>query len=87
MLGALLKSLRKSLLVEGVNSVARGLGIAAQRAGYLVGVLAPIAGEQDLATAQGEGIRRTQARLQGFAFGVSQRTHVDWSFHGVKDNH
>jgi hypothetical protein len=39
----------ESLLVEGVNGVAGGLGIAAQRVGDLVSILAPIAGDEDLA--------------------------------------
>ena len=47
--GALPKRLRESLLVEGVDSVAHRLGIAAQKAGDLVGILASGAGEQDLA--------------------------------------
>jgi hypothetical protein len=54
---ALPKRLWKSLLVEGVDSIARRLRVAAQRVGDLVGILASVAGEQDLATAQGEGIR------------------------------
>jgi hypothetical protein len=58
MLRAWLKRFRESLLVEGVYGVARGLRIAAQLVSDLVGVLAPVAGEQDLATAQSEGIRR-----------------------------
>jgi hypothetical protein len=37
------------LLVEGVDGVARRLGVAAQGAGDLVSVLASVAGEQDLA--------------------------------------
>ena len=55
--GALLKRLGKSLLVEGMDGIARRLGVATQRAGDLVGVLAPVTGEKYLATTQGEGIR------------------------------
>ena len=57
MLRAWPKCFRESLLVEGMDGVARRLRIAAQLVSYLVGVFAPVAGEQDLATAQGEGIR------------------------------
>jgi hypothetical protein len=60
--GALPKRLREPLFVKGVDGVARRLWVAAQRAGDLVGVLPSVAGEQDLGAAQGEGIRRTQAR-------------------------
>ena len=76
--GALPKCLRKSLLVESVDGVAHRLGVATQRAGDLVGILASGAGEKYLATAQGEGIRRAQSRLQGFALGVAEGTHKDW---------
>jgi hypothetical protein len=79
------KRLGQALLVEGVNGVARGLRIAAQRAGDLVGILAPFAGEQDLTTAQSEGIGRAQACLQGFTLGVAQRTHEYGSFHTPED--
>src|SRR5215213_753270 len=87
MLGAWLKRFRESLLVEGMDSVARRLQIAAQLVSDLVGVFAPVASEQDLATAQGEGIRRTQACLQGLALGVTQGTHEDRSFHAMEDNY
>src|SRR5215204_78279 len=87
MLGAWLKRLREPLLVENVDGVARRLRIAAQLVSDLVGVFAPVASEQDLATAQGEGIRRAQACLQGLTLGVAQRTHEYWSFHRVEDTH
>jgi hypothetical protein len=51
------RDFRESLLVEGMDGVARRLRIAAQLGSYLVGVFAPVAGEKYLATAQGEGIR------------------------------
>jgi hypothetical protein len=57
MLRARLKRFREPLLVEGMDGVARGLGVAAQLVSDLVGVFASVASEQDLATAQGEGIR------------------------------
>lgn len=79
--------LRKTFLVELVDGVAHRLRVTAEVAGDLVGVLACVTGEQDLATAQGEGIRRAQSRLQGLALGVAQRTHVDRAFHSVEDNH
>src|SRR5215211_7206709 len=49
--GALTKRLRETLLVEGVDGVAGGLRVASQLVGDPVGILAPRAGEQDLATA------------------------------------
>ena len=79
--------LLEALFVEFVDGVARRLRVTAEVAGDLVGVFAIGAGEQDLATAKGEGIRRAQARLKSLALGVTQRTHVDRSFHTVKDNH
>ena len=79
--------LLETLLVEDVDGVARGLRITAEVAGDLVGVLAIGTCEQNLATAQGEGIWRAQSRLQEFALGVAQGTHVYGSFHGVEDNH
>jgi len=82
---SLSECLFETLLVELVDGVARRLRVAAEAAGYLVGVLAPVAGEKYLAAAQGEGIRRAQARLQGLALGVGQRTHVYRSFHGAED--
>ena len=66
--------------------VACGLRIAAQLVSYLVGIFAPVAGEQDLATAQGEGIRRAQSRLQRLTLGVAKGTHKDRSFHALEDN-
>jgi hypothetical protein len=57
-LGALLERLLKTLLVELVDGVARGLGVTAKLCGYLIGVFAIATGKQDLTTAQGEGIRR-----------------------------
>src|SRR5215217_2900735 len=58
----------------------------AQLVSYLVGIFAPVAGEQDLATAQGEGIRRAQSRLQRLTLGVAKGTHKDRSFHALEDN-
>ena len=80
-LGASLKGLRKSPLVEGVDGVARGLGVAAEACGDLVGVFAPGARQQDLTPTEDESIGRAEARLQGFALGVAQGTHEDRSFH------
>src|SRR5215204_5140193 len=79
--------LLEALLVDLVDGIACGLRIAAKIVGDLIGVLSIGAGKQDLATTSSEGIRRTQSRLQGFALGVTQRTHVDWWFHSVQDNH
>src|SRR5215207_5574000 len=79
--------LLETLLVEDVDGVAHGLRVTAEVASDLVGVLSIGAFEQDLAAAQSEGIRRAQSRLQGLALGVTQRTHEDWWFHSVQDNH
>lgn len=77
----------ETLLVELVDGVACCLGVTAEVAGDLVGVVAIGTCEQSLATAQGEGVWRAQSRLQEFTLGVAQGTHVYGSFHGVKDNH
>jgi hypothetical protein len=82
-----LERLREPLLVEGVDGVAGGLRIAAQLMSDLVGIFASVAGEQDLATTQGKGIRRAQACLQGLTLGVAQGTYKDWSFHTMEDSH
>ena len=37
--------------------------------------------QQDLAAPQGEGIGRAQARLQGIALGVRDRTHIQGKLH------
>jgi uncharacterized protein YaiE (UPF0345 family) len=76
----------KTTLVEEMDGVAGALGVAAEAAGDLVGVLAPGAGEKYLAPAEDESIRRAQACLQGLALGVRDRTHEDWSSHVVEDN-
>jgi len=77
---------RKTALVEGRDGVAGALRVAPEAAGDLVGIFAPGTGQQDLATSEDEGIRRTQACLQGLALGVRERTHEDWSSHVVEDN-
>src|SRR5215204_1251728 len=87
MLRAWPKCFREPLLVEGMDGVACRLRIAAQLVSDLVGVFAPVASEKYLATAQGEGIRRAQACLQGLTLGVADGTHEDRSFHRVEDNH
>jgi hypothetical protein len=76
----------KTTLVEEMDGVAGALGVAAEAAGDLVGVLAPGAGEKYLAPAEDESIRRAQACLQGLALGVRDRTHEDWSSDVVEDN-
>ena len=83
--GFLPERLFEAPFVELVDGVSHGLGVASQRAGDLVGVLAPFAGEKYLATAQGEGIRRAQSRLQGLTLGVREGTHKDRSFHILED--
>jgi hypothetical protein len=47
----------KTTLVEEMDGVAGGLGVAAEAAGDLVGVLAPGTGEKYLATSENESIR------------------------------
>ena len=79
--------LLEALLVELMDGIACRLRIAAEVADDLIGVVAIGAGEQDLSTAKGEGIRRRQSRLERLALGVAQGTHVDRSFHRVEDNH
>jgi hypothetical protein len=79
------KCLWKSVVVENVYGDAGGLRIASQLVSDLVGVFAPVAGDEDLAAAQAEGIRRTQACLQGLALGVTEGTHKDRSFHTSED--
>src|SRR5215213_4683691 len=79
---ALAQRLFDAPLVEALYGCARRLGIAAQRAGYGVGVLAPGAGKEDLATTEDEGVGRAQAVLQDLALGVRKRTHEDRSSHG-----
>src|SRR5215217_8419803 len=78
---ALAQRLFDAPLVEALYGCARRLGIAAQRAGYGVGVLAPGAGKEDLATTEDEGVGRAQAVLQDLALGVRKRTHEDRSSH------
>src|SRR3954471_2944146 len=78
---ALAQSLLEPSLVEALYGGARRLGVAAQRAGYPVGILAPGAGEQDLATAEDESVGGAQAVLQSLALGIRNRTHEDRSSH------
>ena len=67
--------------VEGVDGVADRLVGAAERPGDRRDGLAAGAGEHDLAAAQGEGLGRAQAGLQGLALGVRQGTHNERSLH------
>ena len=83
--GASLKRLREPPFVEGVDGVAHGLGVAREASGDLVGILAPVASEQDLTPTEDESIGGTQPRFEGFAFGVAQGTHEDRSFHDPQD--
>lgn len=86
-LRVLLERLFETLIVELVDGIAHGLRVTTERASYPIGVLAPIAGEQDLAAAEDESIGRAQTRLQGFAFGLAQGTHVYWSSHAPRINY
>src|SRR5215208_4032364 len=82
----LLECRLKSLLVELMDDVTHGLGVAAEFAGDLVGALfVGGACEQDQATTQDEGIRRAQTRLQGLALSIRKWTREDWFFHGAQD--
>src|SRR5262249_1149919 len=67
--------------VEGGNGVAYRASGAAQIRGNEPGPLAGGAGQEDLATAQGEGIGRTQAGLQLLPLGGSQRAEKEWWMH------
>lgn len=73
----LAEGLIEASLVELVDGVARRLVIATRLAGDPVSVLAIGAGEKCPRAARGEGVRRTQARLQGLALGVVEGTHED----------
>jgi hypothetical protein len=78
MLRAWSKCFREPLLVEGVYGVAHRLGVAAQRAGDLVGILASVADEQDLTTAEGEGLEgeRTPASKVSRSASLKGRTKI-----------
>src|SRR3954451_15948455 len=78
---ALAQSLLEPSLVEALYGGARRLGVAAQRAGDPVGILAPGADEQDLATAEDESVGGAQAVLQSLALGIRNRTYEDRSSH------
>lgn len=83
--GATPQRLPGAAFVEGVDGVARGLRVASQGAGDPVGVFVPPAGEKYLASAEDEGIRRTQARLQGLALGIREGTREYWLFYATED--
>jgi hypothetical protein len=61
--------------------MADGLGGAAQGGGNAGGTLALVAGEEDLATAQGKGVGRAEALSKGQALGVGQRPNEKRWFH------
>jgi hypothetical protein len=78
MLRSRLEGIRQSLLVESVDGVACGLRIAAQLVSYLVGVLAPGAGEKDLAErrkVKASGERKPASRVSRSA-SLSGRTKI-----------
>ncbi len=60
-------------LVEGVDRIADGLVVAAQRAGNRGGMLPLGTGKEQLAAADGEGGCRTEPRLQGRSLVCCQR--------------
>jgi hypothetical protein len=59
--------------VEGVQRVADRRGGTAQGGGDMGGTLTLVAGQEDLAAAQGEGIRRAEALLEGQPLGFGLR--------------
>src|SRR5262249_6193053 len=71
----------RALGVEGVDGGARGLGGAAGGGGGLGGTLPLGAGQQDLATAQGEGVGGAQALTKGVALGFGQGPQEQRWFH------
>src|SRR5690242_14418981 len=71
--------------VEGMDRIAHRLVVAAQVRSDLRGTLAPCRGEEDLTTAQGKGIGRTQPGQQGVAFGIRQRADKERSSHDRQD--
>jgi hypothetical protein len=71
----------EALAAEGAEGVADGLRGAAQVGGDPRGALAPIAGEQDLAAAQGEGVGGVQPPAEGLTLGVGQRPDKKRWFH------
>src|SRR5690606_13884798 len=66
---------------EGPQGVADGLRGAAQGGGDPGGPLAPVAGEEDLAAAQGEGVARAQPLAQRGPFGDRKSADEQWWFH------
>jgi len=71
--------------VEGMDRVADGLVVAAQVRGDLRSALAARGGEEDLATAEGEGIGRAESDRQCLAFGIHQRADEDRRSHAPQD--
>jgi hypothetical protein len=67
--------------VEGPEGVEGGALGAAEVAGDAGGVLALVAGEQDLAAAQGEGVGGVQAGAQLGALGLRKRADKEWWMH------
>ena len=67
--------------IKGHDGVAHGLGIAAQVAGDLGGLLPASTGEQDLGPAVDEGLGRAQPSHQLGALDVRHGTHVHRVFH------
>jgi hypothetical protein len=66
---------------EGVQGVADGLDTTAQGGGDSGGALALVAGQEDLAAAQGEGVGAAQALSQGAAFRSGQGSDKQRWFH------
>jgi hypothetical protein len=64
-----------------MDGVAHRLVVAAQMMSDLEGSFSSGAGQEDLTTAQNEGIGRAQACLQMLALGVAQGTQKDRSLH------
>jgi hypothetical protein len=73
----------QTLLVEFMDGVANGLVVAAEGPSDLLSVYSMGIGEQDLAAAHDEGIRRAQTRLQGLTLVLRKLTYENRFFHGA----
>jgi hypothetical protein len=67
-----------------MDRVADGLGVAAEGAGNRGDMFLSCGGEQDLATAQGEGGGRMQPGNQGIAFVIRQGANEKGCLHGAQ---
>ena len=71
----------QSLGGEGPQGVADGLHTTAEGGGDLRGPLSLVAGQQDLAAAEGEGVGGAKALPEGGPLGLGQRPDEQGWFH------